>query len=193
MPERLPGPDPVDIARAARSRPAREHRAPSRTLWLAAASAIVTLAIGSAVTHAQVPFLSFIDFGVHEFGHMIFGWAPYPVMLAAGSFLQVAFPLGLATYFALGRGEMWAAAPLLAWSGTSLRNVAVYIGDAPYQRLELWGGDNVVHDWAQLLAGRAIQHADAYAWFADTVGWLLIATALVLVIVNLVAEQPSAD
>jgi hypothetical protein len=185
MPEHPPGPDPVDIA--------RESRTPSsgRVRWIVSAIVIVTFAIGSATTHALVPLLSIIDLGIHEFGHLLFSWAPEPVVLAAGSLLQVAVPLGLAVYFAVVRGEMWAAAPLLAWAGTSLRNVAVYIADAPYQRLELWGGENVVHDWAQLLAGRAIQHADIYAWFANAVGWLFIATALVLVIANLAAEQPA--
>jgi hypothetical protein len=182
MPQMAPVPDPVDTARAGRA------TAPARGVWIASAVAVVALGVLSAVTHAQVPILWMVDFGVHEFGHMITGWAPYGVMLAAGSFSQVAFPLGLAAYFEIGRGETWAAAPLLAWAGTSLRNVAVYIADAPYQRLQLWGGENVVHDWAQLLAGRAIQHAAAYAWFADTVGWLLVATAFALALTSLVAQ-----
>ena len=178
----------VDPEIAQLLRDERPARAP-RSTWVLSGIAVVVLGVLSAMSHASVPLLSLVDFGIHEFGHMIFGWAPYPVMLAAGSFAQVAVPFGLAVYFALGRAETWAAAPLLAWAGTSLRNVAVYIADAPYQRLELWGGDGVVHDWAQLLAGRAIQHADAYAWFANTVGWLLIATALALVAVNLFAED----
>jgi hypothetical protein len=157
-----------------------------RIRWIASGVAVLVIGVLSATSHAAVPLLAYVDFGIHEFGHMIMGWAPYPVMLAAGSFAQVAFPLGLAIYFAVFRGEVWAGAPLLAWAGASLRNVAVYIADAPYQRLELWGGDNVVHDWAQLLAGRAIQHADAYAWFANTVGWIFVGAALLFVLVNLV-------
>ena len=183
MPQRAFDSDLMDTAGSQRKAPA------ARGVWIASAVAVVVLGVLSAATHAQVPLLSFVDFGVHEFGHLVMSWAPYTVMLAAGSFLQVAFPFSLAVYFALGRGEMWAAAPLLAWAGTSLRNVAVYIADAPYQRLELWGGDSVVHDWAQLLAGRAIQHADAYAWFANTVGWLFVATALLLVLAHLFAEK----
>jgi hypothetical protein len=159
-----------------------------RVKWLVSGAVVVLLGVMTAVTHASVPLLSWVDFGIHEFGHMVMGWAPWGVIVAAGSFAQVAFPLSLAVYFAVFRGEMWAGAPLLAWAGTSLRNVAVYIADAPYQRLELWGGDNVVHDWAQLLAGRAMQHADIYAWFANAVAWMMIALALALVIVN--AIQP---
>jgi len=186
MPELLHGPDPIEIERDARERAVYVRR------WVVALLVIVAMAIGSAISQARVPLLSTIDFGIHEFGHLIFSWAPEPVVLAAGSVVQVALPLGLAAYFALRRGEMWAAAPLVAWAGTSLRNVAVYIADAPYQRLELWGGENVVHDWAQLLAGRAIQHADLYAWFANAAGWLLVATALALAISNL-AAQPTAS
>lgn len=149
--------------------------------WVFSALAAVALGWSSAVSGARVPFLSGVDFGIHEFGHLATAWAPWLVTAFAGSFFQVAVPLGLAAYFGFARGEVWAAAPLLAWAGTSARNVAVYIADAPYQRLELWGGDGVLHDCAQLLAGKPIQHADEIAWFTNAFGWALVAVGIALV------------
>ena len=173
----------LDEDEAGRPNPATDKRWP----WIVSSAVVVLIGVLSATSHALVPFLWMIDFGIHEFGHMVTAWAPWRVTAFAGSFFQVAVPLALAGYFALVRGEMWAAAPLLAWSGASLRNVAVYIADAPYQRLELWGGEGTLHDWAQLLQGRPMQSAGALAWFANTVGWLMIVLALVLALAPLVA------
>lgn len=161
-----------------RSTPLAEKRWP----WIVSAASVILIGVLSATSGAQVPLLGLVDFGVHEFGHLLFAWAPWRVATFAGSGLQVAVPLALALYFALWRCELWAAAPLFAWAGASLRNVAVYVADAPYQRLELWGGDNVTHDWAQLLAGRAMQHAEQIAWLANACGWLLIAGGFILAV-----------
>lgn len=165
--------------------PAAERRWP----WVVSAGAVVLIGVLSATTGARVPLLWLFDFGIHEFGHLITAWAPWTVTAFAGSFVQVAVPLGLAAYFAFGRHEMWAAAPLLAWAGASLRNVAAYIADAPYQRLELWGGDGVLHDWAQLLQGKPMMHAGTLAWLANAIGWLAIATALALALAPLAAQR----
>jgi hypothetical protein len=160
--------------------------------WVVSAGVVVLIGVLSATSGARVPFLWFIDFGIHEFGHLLTGRAPWRITAFAGSFAQVAFPLGLAAYFGLHRGEMWAAAPLLAWAGASLRNVSVYIADAPYQQLELWGGEGALHDWAQLLQGKPLMHADAVAWFANTAGWMAIVTAFALAMAPLLAQYRTA-
>jgi hypothetical protein len=140
----------------------------------------VLLGVLSARSGARVPFLWGVDFGIHEFGHLVTFWAPWQITAAAGSVFQVAFPLGLAAYFLFARRELWAAAPLLAWAGASARNAAVYIADAPFQRLELWGGPGVQHDWATLLAGPGLRYAAALAGTVDAVGWLLIVVGFLL-------------
>jgi len=160
--------------------------------WILSAGVAIAIGVLSGTSGARVPLLWLIDFGIHEFGHLITAWAPWRVTAFAGSFLQVAAPLALAGYFWFARREMWAAAPLLAWAGASLRNVAVYIADAPYQRLELWGGEGVLHDWAQLLQGRPMMDADAIAWVANALGWFAIAAALALAIAPLVAQRRAA-
>lgn len=74
-------------------------------------------------------------------------------------------PAGLAAYFGLWRRDPIGAAVCLAWAGTAARDASVYIADAPFERLELIGGD---HDWAFLLHG-----ADHLDWAAPlaTVVW----------------------
>ena len=168
--------------------PALDRRWP----WVVSAGLVVLVGVLSATTGALVPFLWVLDFGVHEFGHLVTWWAPWRVTAFAGSFAQVAVPLALAIYFARRRHELWAAAPLLAWAGASLRNVAVYIADAPYQRLELWGGEGALHDWAQLLQGTPMRSAGALAWVANALGWLAIAAALAMALAPLVAQYRSA-
>jgi hypothetical protein len=147
-------------------------------VWLASAACVVLIGMLSGASGARVPFLSGVDLGIHEFGHLVTFWAPWRVTAAAGSVFQVAAPLALAAYFGFARREWWAAAPLLAWAGASARNVAVYIADAPYQRLSLWGGPGVLHDWAQLLAGTPMRFAGTIAWTVNAAGWAMMAVAL---------------
>lgn len=148
----------------------------------ATATAVVALAWLSVANHALVPFLWGVDLGVHEFGHLVTFWAPWRVTAAAGSFFQVTAPFALGCYFLFARRQPLSAALCLAWAGTSARNVAVYIADAPYQRLSLWGGEGVLHDWAQQLAGPAMQYAGAFAGAVEASAWLLFAAAFVLAV-----------
>lgn len=92
----------------------------------------------------SVPLLALADLGFHELGHMLTYWMPEVATAAMGSIVQVLVPFGLASYFYV-RDELASVAVLLGWMGTSMRNVAVYIADAPFERLQLIGGD---HDWA---------------------------------------------
>jgi len=152
---------------------------------VAAAVAIVALAYASWASGAYIPLLWGVDLGIHEFGHLVTYWAPWQVCAAAGSAFQVFVPLGAAGYALFARKSWPGAGFLAAWAGCSARNVAVYIADAPYQRLPLFGGDGVTHDWAQLLQGRPMLYAGAIANGVVVLGWLLIATGLVLALAPL--------
>jgi hypothetical protein len=165
----------------------KKPRTPPLVADLATAAAIALLAVLSVANHAQVPFLAGVDLGVHEFGHMIAFWAPRTLTLLAGSGLQILAPLGLAAYFLLGRHERLSAALCLAWAGSSARNVAVYVADAPYQRLPLWGGDGVIHDWAFLLA-HGLGLAAPLAGVVEVLAWLLLAAALVLALAGVLGR-----
>src|SRR5262249_59332110 len=85
---------------------------------------------------------------------------------AMGSIMQCAVPLGLAAYFGWWRKDHVGLAACLAWAATNFQDASVYIGDAPYQRLELIGGE---HDWAFVLGPDGLNHMRAAATIASTV------------------------
>ena len=116
----------------------------------AGAGVVTCLVLGwfAFVRNTRVPFLSLVDLGFHELGHMLTMWAPRLLYFAMGSINQIAVPLGLAAYFFVIRRDTVGAGLCLAWAGTSAQNVSLYIADAPYQLLPLIGGR---HDWAFIL------------------------------------------
>lgn len=131
--------------------------------WGAAAVAVLLVAWLSFTRAGWVPFLSGVDLGVHEFGHMIFLWAPALLMSFAGSLVQVAAPAALAGYFWWRRDRL-AVVLMMAWVGMSLNNVSVYIHDATRMQLALFGddGSGAGHDWRNILSGLGwLEHTDA--------------------------------
>ncbi|HYD10063.1 MAG TPA: hypothetical protein VEA78_08165 [Acidimicrobiales bacterium] len=151
---------------------------------LAALAAVV--ALGWFGLRGRVPLLSGVDLGFHELGHLVCyvldALLPWPEVLtaAAGSFTQVAVPLGLAVYF-LGR-DRHAAALCLAWAGTSARDVSVYVADAPYEALPLLGGH---HDWAAVLGPEhldRLHQAEEIASVIRGAGVALVVAAAVLLV-----------
>lgn len=120
--------------------------------WAGAALAVLALAWFSYTRNGWVPLLSGADFGIHEFGHLLFSWAPPLVVYLSGSAVQVAVPACLAIYF-LWRGDRLGTVLALGWLGVSLNSVSVYIADSIRRVLPLWGddgsGDN--HDWNNIL------------------------------------------
>ena len=136
-------------------------------LWPLAAAIVAWLAWATYTRDGWTPFLSGVDLGIHEFGHLLTMWAPPLVVASAGSVLQVLVPLGLAAYFGW-RGDLFAVALMFAWAGESLNNVSVYIYDATRLALPLWGdtdGSAAGHDWANILTElNLIPHTDAIAY-----------------------------
>jgi hypothetical protein len=67
-----------------------------------------------------------------------------------------------------------------AWAGTSAYDVAVYVADAPFERLQLIGG---YHDWAYLLGpGQldALAAAGTIATAIRMIGALMIAAGILV-------------
>jgi hypothetical protein len=143
----------------------------------------------------RVPLLGLGDLGFHELGHLVCYVLPVGelVTAAAGSFAQVAVPVGLAVYFLVVRRDHGGAALCLAWAATSAQDVSRYIADAPYERLALLGGD---HDWAFFFSADgidAMQRAAGVATVVADIGWLLFigsfVVALWLPVTRWVAED----
>ncbi len=166
------------------ARPAGAPAAPaglwsSTGQWVVAALIAAALAFFTYAHEGWVPILSYFDLGVHEFGHLLTMWAPDLIVWPAGSFLQVAAPLGLAAYF-LHRGDRFAVVLMVAWAAESLNNVSVYIGDAQVMMLALFGddGSGAGHDWHNIL-GRLdlLESTDAIARLAHVGSMLLFVAA----------------
>jgi len=144
------GSAPRGLRRSTASAPAGLWR---RTVQWPVAAAITVLLMWLTYAHGGwVPFLSGADLAIHEFGHLLTSWAPAMVCSFAGSFLQVAAPLGLAAYFWWRRDD-FAVIVLLAWAAENLDNVSVYVGDAQRMVLPLFGddGSGSGHDWHNIL------------------------------------------
>jgi hypothetical protein len=152
---------------------------PSRALWRDLGGALACLALGilGFSGDGRVPLLAWINLAVHEFGHVAAFLAPQIVAAAMGSIAQVALPLAIAGHF-LHRRELVSAMLCLAWAGTSAHEAAIYIADAPHERLELIGG---YHDWAFVLGPEgldAMERAGQVAAAVDLAGLVLVAVAV---------------
>jgi hypothetical protein len=146
----------------------------------------VVATVVAFVGHHRIPLLSLVDLGFHELGHLV----SYPFgndmfSAAMGSIAQVAVPLGIAVYFAWIRSDHVATSVCLTWAATAARDVSVYIKDAPYQQLELIGGE---HDWAFLLAGK-LDRAEPLGNRVTAFGVLLLLVAFALAVATPFLER----
>jgi hypothetical protein len=149
------------------------------------------LAWFSVVRDVRVPLLGLVDLGFHELGHLLTYPLPDVATASMGSIAQIAVPLGLAAYFAAFRRDVLAVGLCLAWAGTSARDAAIYVADAPYERLELIGGD---HDWAFVLGPAHLDALDAAATIASVVaigGVLLVLAGTLACAWGLIRELPA--
>ena len=135
---------------------------------LATAALVLVLGWFAFVKGERVPILGMVDLGVHEFGHLLFSWAPELVMVLMGNGTQSLLPLIVAACFVWFRRDWPAAGLCLAWCGTTLQDASVYIADAPYQRLTLLK-ENSIHDWAYVLGAEQFYALDKAAPIATCV------------------------
>ncbi len=162
--------------------------------YLAGIAGCLALGYFAFVAGDRVPLLAMFDLGIHELGHLLAMALPQFVTILAGSALQVAVPLGLSTYFFWGRRDPVAGAVTLAWAGTSARDVAVYVADAPYRALPLLY-PNSIHDWAWLLGPRQLDALGSAGHIAATItvaGALAVAAAIGVLTWRVVDAQRAA-
>ena len=153
----------------------------SRLTWARYAAALAVIGIvlwfpfGRGV---RVPLLWAADLGFHELGHMLAIPLGQTMHFLAGSATQVLVPLGLAAYFWIRQRHHVAVGMMLAWAAAAAYDAAVYIADAPYERLPLIGGH---HDWAFLLTRWDVLHQAETIAGAVRFGGLLVGLAGVTV------------
>lgn len=150
--------------------------------WPVAMAVVCAFAALTYTRNGWIPFLSGADLAVHEFGHMVFVWAPTLWYQFAGSFMQVALPLGVCAYFWRWRRDRFAAVVTLAWAAESLDNVSVYIYDATRMVLPLFNddGSGAGHDWHNILSELGL-----LSW-TDPLAYLVRAGSVVLFLVAFV-------
>jgi hypothetical protein len=94
-----------------------------------------------------------VNLGVHELGHIIFGFAGEFVSIAGGTILQLAAPIACAVMF-LRQPDYYALCLCGVWLSTNLYGIATYVADARELVLPLVsvGGGEVIHDWNYMLS-----------------------------------------
>jgi hypothetical protein len=148
--------------------------------WVVAAALAGLLAYLTYSRGGWIPLLSDADLAIHEFGHRLTFWAPAIVCQLAGSFLQVAAPLGLGGYF-LWRRDRFAVILMIAWATESLNNVSVYMYDATRMLLSLFGddGSGSGHDWHNIFGETGmLSHTDFIAYLTRGLSAALFAAAI---------------
>ena len=114
-----------------------------------------------AFNHLRDPeygsFLSGLNLGIHEFGHLICMPLGQVITVFGGSFVQCLVPV-ISIFMFWKQRDYFAWSFSFVWLGTNLLGVARYIGDSRALQLDLvtpfGGGDSdneVGHDWNWLL------------------------------------------
>lgn len=145
------------------------------------ATVVIAVCAWAVGRDTQPVLLGWANLGFHELGHLI-GYITSPpewIVATMGSAVEIAVPLGAACVLWVVRRDRWGAGACLAWSATAFRSAAVYVADAPYERLPLIGGE---HDWAFVLGTHfdRLDLADDLARLLRLGGWLSLVAAVVI-------------
>lgn len=105
--------------------------------------------------------LGALNLGIHELGHIAFGFLGQTLMIAGGTVLQLAVPV-IAVFNFYRLRDYFAIALSFGWLSTNLFNVATYMADARRQELPLVsiGGESVNHDWEYMFSAMNILQHD---------------------------------
>jgi hypothetical protein len=118
------------------------------------------------IRHVRDPLYSSIigglNLGIHELGHLVFGFLGQAVSVAGGTILQLAVPV-FAFFNFYRQKDFFAIALSFGWLSTNFFNIATYVADASRQELPLVsiGGAGVCHDWEYMLSSMQILQYDA--------------------------------
>ena len=95
-----------------------------------------------------------LNLGIHELGHLVFGFMGQFLGVAGGTLLQLIIPV-FAVYNFYRQSDFFAIALSFGWLSTNFFSVATYAADARNMELPLvtpFGTEGVVHDWEYLLS-----------------------------------------
>ena len=140
--------------------------------------------------------LTFLNFMVHEFGHLACSMLPTWIHVAAGTFVQLSLPFGAVFMFAKQHDDA-AACFAVSWLAISMVHTADYMADARMQQGDMtlsagfWSltsGQQVrpsemIHDWNYLFDALGVLSWDQT--IAGSVHFLAGSIALMAVALNL--------
>lgn len=143
--------------------------------------------------------LYFIQFGVHEASHLIFGFMPAVFVAASGSLSEIVFT-SLVVIAAFKAKAYFAGIFGLLWVMMAMNSAGIYMADARAQAMPLIGpGDTVQHDWHFVFSQLGWLNADtaiggSLRIFGDVIGAVALVYGLFL-LVWLFAErsEPKAE
>jgi len=112
-----------------------------------------------------------VDLFIHETGHLVFTLFGRFMEFLGGSLFQVIIPL--ATMIVFAQSSRRSLPFTLYWTGQSIVNVSVYVGDAHYQRLQLISRATI-HDWRWLFNYTGmIEYAEEIAIGVNFIGLII--------------------
>ena len=104
---------------------------------------------------------SALSLGLHELGHLVFGFLPFFFVALAGSATEVVVPL-IGMFFFLRQQDFFGLAVLGCWLSYNLFGIARYIADSRDQfgvYVTVGGGD-AQHDWEYILSTLGLLNQD---------------------------------
>lgn len=140
--------------------------------------------------------LYFIQFGVHEAAHIVFGFLPSIMVAAAGSISEIIFTLLIIIAAVKARAKFAAIFGAL-WMMLAMASAGNYMADARAQAMPLIGpGDTVTHDWNYVFGQLGWLNADraiggTVKGVGVAIGAAALAYGLYLIIVMLIEPKAS--
>lgn len=124
-------------------------------------------------------FIDNINLIFHEAGHFLFSFFGEFINILGGTLMQILIPTIFSFYFYHNK-EYFSSSLLLFWLSQNFFNISVYAGDAIKMELPLLGGDNVGHDWNNLLSiTNLLKYTDQIASLIYFIGIIILIFAIV--------------
>jgi len=160
--------------------------------------AVLALAAWLAIPYFTRPaHYGLLDYAIlpfHEAGHFILmPFAPQFLVVAGGTLAQLGVPLGFAVYFLWKRKDPFAACVAAFWLCSSLQGMGIYMKDARFMLLPLFGADPLDgHDWNYLFGKlNLLHHSVAIGDFFQGLGRLGMLALLATMVGLLIRQRPT--
>lgn len=119
----------------------------------------------------------FVQFGVHEASHIVFGFLPAIIVAAAGSIGEIVFG-SLIVYAAFRAKSYFAGIFGMLWLMLAMTSAGNYMADARAQSMPLMGpSENPQHDWHFVFGQLGWLNADTFIGEAVKAAGMLIGLA----------------